>query len=323
VKRAGVLLVGLGAIGLRYDLGRDPERFAQTHARAFSRHPAFRLAAAVDPEPARRREFTDAYSAPAFETIDAALAGESPEVVVIATPTDGHSAALEAVLARCQPKLVLCEKPLAETPAVARAMLAACERAGVQLYVNYFRRALPAVVEIRDRFMDGRIPADAKAVGWYTKGLMHNGSHFLDLMSFWLGAVQHARPLGAPRAGMAGADLDCQLRFERGEALLLAAWEEAYAHSSLELLARNGRLTLERSGVMRWQAVVPDPAWPGYHCLSGEATRMDMDLERYQWHVADRLARRLAGQDEDVLCDGAQALAAVETIDALLGAAGG
>jgi len=319
----GVLLVGLGAIGLGYDLELDPQRFVQSHARAFATHPAFHLEAGVDPDPLRRERFSGAYGAPAFATIEAALAGRAPGLVVIATPTQAHAAALDAVLAHCRPRVVLCEKPLAETPASARAMLAACEAAGVALYVNYFRRALPAVLEVRARLRDGRIAGDGKAMGWYTKGLLHNGSHMLDLLGFWLGEFESAQPLGPARPGPVGADLDCQLRFAHGQAALFAAWHESYAHFGLELLSRSGRLQLDGSGAMRWQPVVSDPAWPGYHSLSPEGEQLETGLERYQWHVADRLARQLAGEPDSVLCTGAQALRTVEQIDALLTAAQG
>jgi predicted dehydrogenase len=318
-----VLLVGLGAIGMGYDLGRDPQRFVQTHARAFARHRAFHLCAGVDPDAARRQEFTQAYAAPAYDSIDAALASRQADVVVISTPTASHAPVLDAVLARCRPRAVLCEKPLAESAATARAMLAACDAAGVPLYVNYFRRALPAAIEVRDRLADGRIATPAKACAWYTKGLLHNGSHLVDLLGFWLGALLESRPLAVATQGVAGPDLDCYLRFQHGDAVLRSGWADAYAHFSLELLARNGRLQLDRGGAFEWQEVVPDEAWPGYHSLAARPQVLESCMDQYQGYVVDRLARLLAGHDDRVLCDGLQAVAVVEGIDALFAAGRG
>jgi hypothetical protein len=49
------LLVGLGQIGLGYDLALDPDRYIYTHSRALSRHPKFRLLVGVDPDAGFRR----------------------------------------------------------------------------------------------------------------------------------------------------------------------------------------------------------------------------------------------------------------------------
>jgi predicted dehydrogenase len=319
---APVLLVGLGAIGVGYDLGTAPGAQAYTHARAFALHPAFALAAGVDSDESRCERFAAEYGAPAFASVEEALAAHPAEVVVIATPSDSHAGVLERVLAAATPRLVLCEKPLAPAPEAARAMVASCAARGVELCVNYFRRSLPGAVEVRRRLQAGEIEAGGKAVSWYTKGFVHNGSHFLDLLQFWLGEVATATPLGPPRAGPAGEEIDCHLRLARGDALLLAAWEERYSHFALELVAPNGRLQFGGDGRLVWQQVVPDPAAPGYHGLTAQPEAIESGLQRYQWHVAEQLARRLDGR-EAALCSGAQALATLETMHAALVAARG
>ena len=45
-----VLIVGLGQIGMGYDLHHDVNNQIYTHARAFSQHPDFYLIGAVDSE---------------------------------------------------------------------------------------------------------------------------------------------------------------------------------------------------------------------------------------------------------------------------------
>src|SRR4026207_202026 len=72
-KMTPVMIVGLGRIGMEYDLELDPSRYVYSHARAFSQHPAFRLVAGVDPAPERRRMFEAAYGGDAQEHLDVAL----------------------------------------------------------------------------------------------------------------------------------------------------------------------------------------------------------------------------------------------------------
>jgi len=49
-----VLIVGLGQIGMGYDLGLPPQNVL-SHARAFQNCPGFRVIGGVDPDPKERR----------------------------------------------------------------------------------------------------------------------------------------------------------------------------------------------------------------------------------------------------------------------------
>ena len=50
------------------------------------------------------------------------------------------------------------------------------------------RRADPAILNLKHRIHTGQIKAPYKLVAWYSKGLIHNGSHFIDLFNFLFGA---------------------------------------------------------------------------------------------------------------------------------------
>ena len=95
-----------------------------------------------------------------------------------------HSLTLKEVLAHSTPKLILCEKPLAYDLDEAGEMVEACESAGVKLFVNYMRRADPGAIEIKARIESGQIATPIKGVAWYSKGFLHNGSHFFNLLEF-------------------------------------------------------------------------------------------------------------------------------------------
>jgi predicted dehydrogenase len=86
-----VLLVGLGAIAMGYDLEMPASGMVLTHAKAFSQHPDFRLAGGVDADPVRCALFETHYGAPAGTDLAGALATTRPDVVVIAVPTAAHA----------------------------------------------------------------------------------------------------------------------------------------------------------------------------------------------------------------------------------------
>jgi hypothetical protein len=63
-----VLLVGLGRIGVGFDIGLDGQKHISTHARAFSLHPKFQLIGGVDPDLQSRQMFERNYQCKAFLT---------------------------------------------------------------------------------------------------------------------------------------------------------------------------------------------------------------------------------------------------------------
>ena len=300
-----VVLVGLGAIGMGYDLGNpNPQRIC-THARAFSSHAAFGELVGVDRDEERRRLFEVSYGARSYASLKEALVQHRSSVVVIATPTATHADVLHRVLEHATPRVVLCEKPLAHELRDAQAMLASCEERGVALYVNYMRRADPGVRVVKRMIEEGELATPVKGVVWYSKGLVHNGSHFVDLLRYWLGPVGLATIVrGGRRWEDHDPEPDFALDHARGSVSYLAASEECFSHYTVELVARNGRLRYEGGGErVEWQGVVDDPDFAGYRILANPPKALPADTARYQWHVVEQLALALDGKDA-ALCTG-------------------
>jgi len=303
-----------------YDLGLDSADAIYSHARAFSVHPAFTLLGAVDPSPEQRALFEGHYHGhPAYTGTENALVAGSPDVVVIASPTDKHSAILNTVLSHSNPRAILCEKPLAYGVTEARNMVEACEAKGVSLFVNYMRRADPGAIEVRKRIENASISPPIKGVAWYSKGFLHNGSHFLNLLEYWLGAFVRATVIEPGRLWEShDPEPDVLVEFEHGKVSFLAAWEEYFSHYTIELLSPSGRLRYDQGGEhITWQATHCDPNFSGYQTLSTEPELIANGMDRYQWHVADQLANALAGKPQN-LCTGRQALATLEAIHQII-----
>lgn len=312
------LLIGLGQIGMTYDLKLDPSAAVYTHARAISLHPAFELIGAVDPSSRHRMLFEQLYRRPAYADIGESLGAGIPSVVVIASPTETHSKVLTEVL-RLRPKVILCEKPLSFNLLEARKLVGDCESAGIKLYVNYMRRADPGAIEVKRRIDSTLISAPIKGSAWYSKGLVHNGSHFFNLLEFWLGEFKYGKKLDVGRNSHCNdPEPDIFIEFERGKVVFQAAWEEAYSHYTIELISPSGRLRYEQGGkCISWQAVEADPNFPSYNVLQSISEVIPNGLERYQWHVFDQLAAALAGEDTS-LCTGRQALTTLEAINQII-----
>jgi predicted dehydrogenase len=309
----GILIIGLGQIGMEYDLNIPIDQAVFSHARAFFIHPAFEILGAVDPSSEKRSSFTQKYDKPAFADIAEALHRTNPQVVVIASPTDFHKANLVEVLSLSSPLAILCEKPLANNISDARLMIDLCEQSGVDLFVNYMRRSEPGSIKVKDLIYNGLIEVPIKGIAWYSKGFLHNGSHLFNLLEFWLGAYQRSTLVSAGRHWQDfDPEPDVFVEFEKGSIIFLAAWEESFSHYTIELLSHSGRLRYEKGGEhITWQATYADPSFKGYTILNDSPELIPNSMNRYQWHVTDQLSKALDGQTASI-CSGIEALTTLE-----------
>ena len=176
-----VLIVGLGQIGLQYDLHLKQDEFSLTHSRAFSSHKNFNLLAGVDNDNKQRDIFSQTYSLPTYSSLTQALKAHNPDIVVVATSTKTHAEILYKILKSSNPRIILCEKPLSYSLSEAQKMIDLCERSGVSLFVNYIRKSDPGVIEIKKLIESNKFKRNMKGICWYSKGFVHNGSHLFNL----------------------------------------------------------------------------------------------------------------------------------------------
>lgn len=313
--KLGALVVGLGQIGMGYDLEDDPqEQRVASLARAFAEHDKFNLVAGVDSSAARRELFKSHYVQPVFPSVADALEEIAPSVVAIAVPTEAHYQVLHEVIQAPSVKAILCEKPLSYSldEAMEMVQLAACS--GVHLYTNYMRRCDSAVVEVKRRLLHGEIVGPIKGVCWYSKGLFNNGSHFFNLMQFWLGDMRGFKIIDQGYI-FSGHDPepDFKVQFESGEVYFHAACEENFTYHSVELVAANGRLRYD-NGSIKWQPAVADSQNIGYIILSSSSEFIESNNRRIQWHVVDQISNDLAGKVTSI-CTGAQGLSTIKGLD--------
>lgn len=289
------VVIGLGRIGLGYDLTSGPDEIF-SHTKAFLRHPGFELLGGADPDAGNRAAFERYSGKKAWQVAKEMLAELRPQIVAVASPTASHLPMVELALA-CKPLAILCEKPLAATEPEGRRIVDLCRQAGVLLGVNYMRRFDPSLQAIGRDLRGGAFGEVFKGVLWYSKGLLHNGSHYLDLLLDWLGPVAGFDILDpGPSVMLAGPEPDVVFRFESGcRVYALAAREENYSLIDLDLVGSRGRLRYANLGATleRW-VTLEDPMFPGYTILDRATEVPQPDWGRYQWHVVESLFQALA-----------------------------
>ena len=314
------LVVGLGKIGLRYDFDMDNTNFVLTHCAAIKEHDSFALIGGVDPSSACRADFAKKFKAPAFSNIDDALDSLNPTIGVICNPTVDHYSVLVKLVESPDLKLILCEKPLSYNLNEAKEMVQICEKRGVLLYVNYMRRADPNVIEIKRRIDCGEILGPIKISAWYSKGILNNGSHLINLASYWIGDYISHSVLNAGRSwNGTDPEPDVFIKCERGDLVLMSAWEEFYTHFTVEVLSPSGRLYYSNGGEnITFRKAASDSLFNGYNVLDDDPEIFKNYFLKYQYYVYNELFKA-ANKQKSYLSDGVDGLKTLETLKEICG----
>ncbi len=187
--------------------------------------PRSRITAVMRRDVAKLAPFADANHVP-LRTADASevLNCAGVNIVYIATPPSSHR---DYVIAAAESgRHVLVEKPMGMTAADSEEMIDACERAGVELFVAYYRRFHPHVLMMRKLIADGVLGElvhgqaeyampyrSGEAYGWRIDPQISGGglfvdvlSHRIDLLNAFLG--QPIRMSGAKRRVHADSLMD-------------------------------------------------------------------------------------------------------------------
>jgi predicted dehydrogenase len=313
------IIIGLGQIGMGYDYDQFDKTKIFTHAYAIEKHSKFKLVGAVETSIKQKNRFKKRYALPLYNDPALAVKELKPDVVVISTPTQTHRTILLKVVNAYKPKIILCEKPLSYDLSEAKNMVKLCKEAGIELFVNYMRRVDRGVLEIKKRIEIGEISTPIKANVWYSKGLLNNGSHFLDLLSFWLGKAKSTLIINKGRLwNNFDPEPDFKIDFNLGTAIFRSAWEESFSHYTIELLSHSGRLLYDYSGShIEWQKKSEDPYFAGYSILNKRKEILENSMDIYQLRVYDSIYKYLIGETT-TLCTGSESLENLKKIDLII-----
>ena len=323
------LLVGLGQIGCGYDAhlpfqANQPASSSRilSHARALVCHPDFRLVGGVDPCEAARERFARIYGKPAYADIKTwrySSNGSKIDLVVVAVAPQLQPAIVAELLSASSPRLLLLEKPVAASLNEALALEKICaQKSGLLVAVNYIRRYLPAVQLWQKRLQAGELGALLHGRITYGKGLLSNGSHFVNLAEAWLGPLKLLRVIDAGGACL-GFDREASVDLQSLHHGLSILQVRSVGHAGLragelDLWFTCGRICWPNDGraIAFWPRL-PPVAGDSHAPLALEPEHILTGLDSYQFMVVDSLARFLRDPTKHVLCcslsDGIRTLA--------------
>lgn len=247
-------VIGCGRIGSLYDAA-PPIRDPRTHAGAYSSSPAVSLVAGVDPDPARRRAFTERWGVRTFGSVPEMVREVRPDLWSICTPPDERMDIVAHALG-AGARALWCEKPLAADSRTAAGIADRTAAAGVALAVGYQRRWDHGHQQAAKWLADGRAGKIEHAVVRYTRGLRNYGTHGIDLIRWYVGEIEWA--WGHPAADEADADPSpsAVLGADGAVVAFLSVRKRAYDVFEVDVMGSEGRLIIDDLGRrIRWHGL--------------------------------------------------------------------
>ena len=197
-----------------------------------------------------------------YDNAAALIADPEVDAVYVATPPDSHASYALQVAAAGKPAYN--EKPMARNTAECDRMVEAFARAGLPLFVAYYRRRLPRFLEVQKLLAAGAIgkvtgvryqgsgPKHRDPAGWRLDAAQAGGGHFLDvgshvldLLDFLFGPLTEVAGMAANLGGTCSVEDAVAMSFRCGEVPGAAAWNFAseVTEDLVVLTGTEGRLT--------------------------------------------------------------------------------
>jgi len=306
-NRLKVLIIGAGRIGASFDNSESTEVLTHAHAVRLSNRAD--LVGFVDTDLKNAKMLGNRWGdIPAFKTIkDAWGKVGSVDIVIVATPDQTHYQILTQIL-KFKPKLVICEKPITTKLFDTKKIISEYKTAQIPLLINYSRRYDRYVQELKKKINNETYGRIIWASFKYTKGILHNGSHAIDLARFLFGEVRSVKSLSKivdyskqdPSYGAHLKLVKCPQLF------LIPADQRNYSIFELEIGFAKRRIIFVDSGFkVQEENVNVDPRYFGFFELKPtqlKTTALNKALSVLLNNAIDHLLYKT-----ELICDGSDA----------------
>ena len=241
------LVIGLGRIGMLYDNPNYPAQI-WTHTKAISRSKDFNLICGIDSKNSKLQIFKKRFKKSlAYRNISQIPKDLKIDLAIIATPANKHFMSIAQLLKRIKPSMIICEKPIESNIKNSLKILKICKKKRIKLAVNYIRRCDPSAATIKkmiinkqQKFKNSYFHGTIR----YSKGLLENGSHFIDLATYWFAKVEKIEIFKKQKQ----FDYDFNLFFKNAKITFLSCNIKNFQNFSIELFINDIRLRYDFSG---------------------------------------------------------------------------
>lgn len=310
-----VLIIGAGNIGSMFDSPGDKEIL--THAHAFSSHPGFKLMGFVDSNFNRAQQASQLWGGVPCKTISEAFENLKIDIVVVAVPDRYHFDLLRE-LVNYSFKVAVAEKPLAISTSQTKQIVDLYADKNISLAVNYSRRFVPEFAYLKAQIFANSFGRYLTGTGYYGKGILHNGTHLIDLIRFLLGDVSLVSTQNSiPDWSGEDSSFSAVLSTNGGLFFAQAVDARCFTMFELDLVFERKRIRILDSGfyVEEWD-VCESVRFPGHKML--ERSRLvPTSLTQALYGLADNIFDHLT-RGNSLACTGGDGLTAVRIANEII-----
>ncbi|MEO8447649.1 MAG: Gfo/Idh/MocA family oxidoreductase [bacterium] len=265
MSKYNVSIIGCGDIGFRFDRGRDGDG-ALTHFKAFNDDKRFDVVSVCEISKTIREEIEQEFKIPAYEDLETMLSDYPADVIVVATNDDSHYGILNKIL-KFKPKLVFCEKPLALNTEDVESIIELYKKNKIHLQVNYTRRFLDEFIEIESIVKERKIGELESITFYYSRGLTHNASHYLDLVNWYIGETEKNLIKVSRKVGISEEDdtVSFDMIFANGpEVRFIGLNPSKLSFAEVDFIGSKGRVKVNYKNEIEKFSVTENKLFKGY-----------------------------------------------------------
>jgi predicted dehydrogenase len=318
IFRAGI--IGCGKIAS--DFADDPKMLGDifTHAEAYTRCANTVLAAVCDSNPQQLERCGNRWNVSArYSDLKEMVRKESLDILSVSTPDSTHYQVIKDIFSVPNSiRGILCEKPLAATSQEAEEIIRIAEKYKVILAVMYMRRHAQNYQALKDFLRKGKLGEIQAIAGWYTKGVFHNGTHWLDALRYFAGEVEWVMAWNRLSDSQEDPTLDLVLGLRnRGIASLHALDSNAFTVFEMDIVGTRGRVRILDSGFeIEHSTVIESKRYSGYKELGSSPVAFG-DRQNLMLHAVEDLVQAIK-IGVGVKCSGQDGVAVLKIVEAAL-----
>jgi hypothetical protein len=188
-RKIKTILIGMGKMGFTSDFYSKEK--IQTHYKALSNNKHIELVGVLE----KKNKFKLKQKVKNIKIFNSYndIKYLNFELAVVAVPTKQHYKTLKFLCKLEQVKAIICEKPFTDKYEKAKEIFSLSKKKKIKLYTNYLRRAIPSFHKLKNFIKKKTSNKSFQINIYYSKSLMRNGCHFIDLVQYLFGKIHYAK----------------------------------------------------------------------------------------------------------------------------------
>tara|TARA_B100000315_G_scaffold184167_1_gene173155 strand:+ start:5510 stop:6475 length:966 start_codon:yes stop_codon:yes gene_type:complete len=288
-----VLIIGAGNIGAFFDTPANDKIL--THAHAFTKHKGFNLIGFLDKDTQKAQKAAELWRCKAFRSLDSAFEYCTIDIACIAVPDDYHYIILNT-LSKFPLQIAFTEKPLAQTNKEAKELIQIFKQNNIEIVVNYSRRFVPEFEKIKNDITKGIYGEYITGTGYYGKGIIHNGSHLIDVLRYFIGEIDSVKPVDSiSDYNMDDKSIAAVLTFENNKPFFIQCVDcRNYTIFEIDLFFERKRVRIHDLGFkIEVYEIQKSKVYENYNNII-KVNKIDTSLQLALYYAAENIYNHLA-----------------------------